>query len=290
MATAKKPAFDITAMLNNVSRGDSPKTKRVKIDYTLLVPSEYNHYSIENIEALADTFENVGVIQDPLVKPINDNSGKYLIVAGHRRIEAIKLLVEQRNNESFREVYCVVGDADEDVEVTKLKLHLANLTARDMTEYEKMIGIEEVEKSIVKLREQGVDVKGRARELIAETAGLSPRQVQTYLTVSKKATNDTKADLHRGEITLTQAYEKTVEGGYKDVAVTATSKKTAKPSDATQKSSKRVIRLSFQFQEIADYFPAYTEEGEIKTKIIEALKAFFKRDDTIPDLSWTTKV
>lgn len=248
---AKGETFDILSMLNDVSREDASKTKRILIDYTALVPNKNNHYSITGITELADSIENVGLLQDLLVKPLENNSNQYLIISGHRRYEAVKLLVEERSREDLRKIHCIVDETNEEDIMSRMKLHLANMTIRDMTEYDKMIAIEEIEKIVAELKNNGVVIKGRVRDLIAENIGLSPRQVQTYTTVNNNATDEVKKSLKEGSITLTEAYEKTPK---KNVAVTATCHN--KMNEVIRLAKKEKAKYMFQkvksFKKISD--------------------------------------
>jgi len=202
---AKKPVFDIKSMLNTASLEQATQ-KRKRIHYKKLIPHEKNHYSLENIEELADAIENVGLLQEPIVKPFNDN---YIIISGHRRHLAITKLVEERGLTQFEDIPCTVLDKDEDDVLTSLKLHLTNTTIRNMTEYDKMIAISELRTLIQKAKEKGITIKGKMRDIISDSTKLGTTQVQKYMSIEDQATEDIKEALKKGDITLEEAYEST---------------------------------------------------------------------------------
>ena len=179
-------------------------TRRRKIDYKLLEHNTKNHYALENIEDLADSIENFGLLQDLLVK---EDNGKYIIISGHRRYEAIKVLVEQRGLAQFRYIDCFLNDAGEDETITDIKLEISNILTRELSEYDKMIAIENLRNLINKAKSNGFEIKGRMRDFIGEQINLSPTQTQRYLKVIDQGSDQIKSDLRDKKITLSSAIE-----------------------------------------------------------------------------------
>ena len=202
----KNNLFDIKSMLNESSIKETTQ-KRKKINYQLLIPHEKNHYSLNDIEELADSIESVGLLQDCIVKPIDE--GKYVIVAGHRRSLAIKMLVEERGLKQFVDVPCYITDRQEDDVITQLKLHMTNTTARDMTEYDKMQAVAETKRLIMEAKERGFEIKGKTREIVGDALNLGNTQVQKYLSIMEQAAPEVKEALKKGEITVQEAYDTT---------------------------------------------------------------------------------
>jgi len=203
-----KVALDITSMLN-IATVKEATTTRKRINYKQLIPHAKNHYSLENIEELADSIEDVGLLQDLVVKPIQGDPNRYTIVAGHRRRLAVILLVEERKLEKYVDVPCVILDAYEDEVITQLKLHITNTTTREMTEHDKMIAISELKEIIEEARKKGYTVKGKTRDLIASSINLGEVQIQKYITINENATDAVKESLKKGDITVSEAYQTT---------------------------------------------------------------------------------
>jgi ParB family chromosome partitioning protein len=225
-------AFNIKNLLNEESLKQA-RNDRKKIHYSKLVPNPKNIYSISDIEELADSIEDSGLLQNLVVKENGDDT--YEIVSGHRRWNATKLLVEERNHEEYAEVECLVLSKDEDELQTLLKLHTTNLLARNISEYEKMQAIKELEEIYTQLAEKGQKPKGKIRDLIAEQVDLKPTQVQKYMTISKKADDETLSDLEEGNITVEQAYKQAVS-----VKEEAPTEDTPKPNKAPQDLNKAI--------------------------------------------------
>ena len=270
-------AFSIKNLLNEETlKNATDASSIVKIDYQKLVPNEKNIYHIayDETQDLADDIEYNGLLQNIVVKPLDDKT--YAIVAGHRRWNAIKELVENRGLSQFASVPCLVLDKDESEEETLLKLHTTNLLARSITEYEKMEGIKEL-KSIYKiLASRGKKPKGKIRDLISEQVGLRPTQVQKYMTIGEKASEEILNDLRNNVVTVDEAYkqikaaDKPVEDEYSTIEPTdwengedgdkcnksdmlAVSETAAIHSDEYQKEvKKKVVKLKKFLEESGD--------------------------------------
>lgn len=81
-----------------------PKQLIQKISYDKLISHEKNIYHIlpADSEDLADSIEDSGLLQNLVVKPLDD--GTYKIIAGHRHWNAIKLLVEKRGKRRCKSI------------------------------------------------------------------------------------------------------------------------------------------------------------------------------------------
>ena len=203
-------AFDIKNLLNEESIKQASSTSNIqKIDYQKLIPNEHNIYHIDekDIQDLADDIEDNGLLQNLVVKPLED--GNYLLVAGHKRYNAIKELVENRGLDKFSSIYCYILDKNESEEETLLKLHTTNLLSRDITEYEMMEAIKTLKDIYQKLAEQGKKPKGKVRDLISEQVNLGSTQVQKYMTIADKASDETLEALKEQNITVEEAYKQT---------------------------------------------------------------------------------
>ncbi|GAA3267987.1 hypothetical protein GCM10017706_32930 [Lactococcus lactis subsp. hordniae] len=75
----------------DIVKTDDDKNKRINVINLTpeeLIENKKNNYELSDIEQLADSIEQLGLLQPLLVKKVS--SGKYEIVAGHRRFNAIK--------------------------------------------------------------------------------------------------------------------------------------------------------------------------------------------------------
>ena len=234
--------------------------KRKSIHYKQLIAHKNNHYSIEGLDELADSILKVGLLHDVIVKPtkLKNKSDKqlYVIVSGHRRVMAIKRLVEKMGLESYAEIPCVILSEDEDELLTEMKLHIANITSRDIPEYDKMMAIERMNVLLQEAKEKGVEFKGRKKEIIAYNIGLKPSQVQTYLTVANYSDNDVKEAIRKGKLTIERAHNLIKEIRKKDPGSILNVEKIDQiPIKTTkQKIVKKILGIEKTIQENAGEF------------------------------------
>jgi ParB-like chromosome segregation protein Spo0J len=174
----------------------------LQLHYSKIAPNENNAYSLDGIESLADEIEIAGkVIQNLVVKRLPDD--KFKLVSGHRRLAAVKLLVESRKLDRFAFVDCLVyGEEIDDLKLEYI-LHMSNMSARDSSEYEKMNGLGTMKALRKKM---GVKEKGRMSEILGREVGLGSAQTQKYLTVYDRGDPETKEDLRKGIISIEEAY------------------------------------------------------------------------------------
>lgn len=246
-----KEDFNIMNYLS-VESLKSANQDRKKIHYKKLIGHEKNHYAMDNIKELADTIENFGILQDLSVKPLDN--GMYSIVAGHRRHEAVKMLVEERGLTKFEFVDCVLTDPDENETITQIKLHITNTTARELSDYDKMVAISELKRLFNEAREQGIEIKGKLRELIAKEIGLGTTQVQKYLSIAENASEDIIQGIKEESITIEDAYKtvknkKTEENRREQVSANDTLKKEVEDRPINVEDEKNLNQAFEVFQE-----------------------------------------
>lgn len=61
------------------------------IEVTDILPNEDNFYEMTEIEELAEDIERQGLMS---VLVVTEDNGEYRLVSGHRRLEAVKLLID----------------------------------------------------------------------------------------------------------------------------------------------------------------------------------------------------
>lgn len=175
------------------------KTSVQMLHYTKLRPSDMNFYSQTDIEDLADSLVLAGRILQPLIVRRTD-IGEYEVLAGHRRRNAAIVNVE-RGMKQFEFLPCIVlsnsdleqvGDVHgEDVEAyLKYILIATNSSARELTEYERMLQTIQLKEILPKMRGDE-NLKGRAlRNEIAKETKKSTGAIGTYEAIWKHLSND----------------------------------------------------------------------------------------------------
>jgi ParB family chromosome partitioning protein len=119
-----------------------------------LVPSPQPRRRFENLEALAESIREKGVLQPLLVRPLGD--GRYAIVAGERRYRAAKMA-------GLAEVPVRVLDLPE--KEARLLALVENLQREDLNPYEETLGVLELlSEELGKTREEVVGLLERMRK------------------------------------------------------------------------------------------------------------------------------
>jgi ParB family chromosome partitioning protein len=134
-----------------VEEAKSPATSHLPLE--ALLPSPQPRRRFENLEALAESIREKGVLQPLLVRPLGD--GRYAIVAGERRYRAAKMA-------GLAEVPVRVLDLPE--KEARLLALVENLQREDLNPYEETLGVLELlSEDLGKTREEVVALLHRMR-------------------------------------------------------------------------------------------------------------------------------
>ncbi|ACD53723.1 ParB/RepB/Spo0J family partition protein [Clostridium botulinum] len=179
----------------NRVNGVEKKSFTKELDINSLVPSKNNFYGIREIEELAASIQENGLMHNLVVRDIGN--GTYEIISGERRYTALKKL-------GYEKVPCQIRDIN-DLDAELMLIH-ANLDSRELTPTEKMEGIKRLENIYKQKRKNGEKLEGKTRDLIGKDLGLSGVQVGRYKKVDKDLIPELKEKLNKEDITLTQAH------------------------------------------------------------------------------------
>jgi ParB family chromosome partitioning protein len=124
------------------------------VPLSVLVPQAQPRRRFENLEALAQSIREKGVLQPLLVRPLGD--GRYAIVAGERRYRAAKMA-------GLAEVPVRVLDLSE--KEARLLALVENLQREDLNPYEETLGVLDLlSEELGKTREEVVGLLERMRK------------------------------------------------------------------------------------------------------------------------------
>lgn len=200
--------FDITSLMSDASRqaSERPKYEAVRLPISKLYPDPANTkiYAVESIEELADSIELAGGVMHNLVVREPDADGRYQIISGERRWTACKHLVEQ-GKEQYSEVGCLIEHVH-DEDTLQLMLVLANSTARQLSDAEKMRQAEALTAVLTRMRKEG-KVKGRVRELVGKMLKTTSGQLARYHAIQANLQGGLRDRFERGEVGVSVAYE-----------------------------------------------------------------------------------
>ena len=142
------------------------------IDIDLIESDPENFYEISGIDDLAANIELCGLQQPLLVRDHPSESGRVMIVSGHRRRTAIaKLVAEGRTD--LRMVPCIRDQDGGSDALRKLRLIYANSDTRRMSSSDISKQVQEVERLLYQLKEEGYEFPGRMRDHVAEACKVS---------------------------------------------------------------------------------------------------------------------
>lgn len=199
--------FNIMDILNGTTTAAATVEafKDVKLNYQSIIATKHNKYSMEEIGELATGIHMAGELQQPLV--LGKIGEEYWLVSGHRRLEAIKMLVNE-GEEEFAEIPCRYRDMTETE--FRMQLLIGNTFNRKMTDYDRMTQAAEWKEVLRQAKKDGTfkPEKGtRTRDYIAQILGVAPATIGDLERINNNATDAVKEQLKEGNMKLTTAAE-----------------------------------------------------------------------------------
>lgn len=172
----------LEGMLNESSNQNTNKGKIVYRNISELIPNTNNFYSMNDIEPLAESIKEGGLMQPILI--VEKEEGTY-IHSGHRRIAAMKLLFEKKDTVKYigreldDEVPCIMYEA-EDTLHERISIIRSN-SYRNYTSDERVAIVKSAHELWNELIEIKKKPKGREREWITALTGISDGTVKKIL-------------------------------------------------------------------------------------------------------------
>ncbi len=172
-----KRGFDLATRLG-VSKLDTGGPGREQIDYLSLdniSPDPDNFYRVEedSVRDLAANIQLVGLQQPLRVRPNPERPGHYIVVSGHRRLAALRILDQEESTGDWQQVPCIVTDNVDSPAMRELRLIYANSATRVLSPYETSQQAERVTALLYQLQQEGVEFPGRMRDHVAEACRIS---------------------------------------------------------------------------------------------------------------------
>lgn len=199
--------FDLKAL---IADGKVPNlgTKRGKeqieyINIDLISDDPNNFYELSGIEELAANIELLGLQQPLRVRTDPQDPARVIIVSGHRRCAAIRMLVDDGKKE-LAEIPCIRENDTESAALQELRLIYANSDTRKMTSADISRQAERVEVLLYQLKEEGMEFPGRMRDHVAEACKISKSKL-ARLKVIREGLSPDFADAFEKNILSEQA-------------------------------------------------------------------------------------
>lgn len=187
--------FNLGAIFD-AKANDNQALEIVELKCSQIKTNEENFFEVSGVEELADSIDLIG-LQQPLVVTKTDSG--YLLIAGHRRFEAIKKL-------GWDTVPCIIS-SQVNSELERLALIQTNTQTRDLTYAERMEAAKRTEEILLSLKEKGYKFSGRFRDKIAEVLNESSAAIARMQAIDKNLSDDGKEMLKSGELSPDAAYE-----------------------------------------------------------------------------------
>lgn len=153
-----------------VSESGTGREQIEYIDVDLLDSDPGNFYELRDLDSLADNIATIGLQQPIRVR--DGENGRAVIVSGHRRVVAIRKLVEDGRTD-LREVPCIREKGDASPALRELRLIYANSSTRALSSSEISQQVEKVRDLLYQLKEEGYEFPGRMRDHVAEACKIS---------------------------------------------------------------------------------------------------------------------
>lgn len=183
-----------------VSKLDTDKIRHIALDN--LADNERNFYGLREIEKLADSIREVGLLDPVAAVPVGDG---YRLISGHRRLAAYRLLAEE-DREKYGAIPTRVVAAMDDLRET-LALVTANSTARELTYAEKLRQEQVLRETLTAMKEAGMDVPRNLGTYMAEQLGTSRNEVSRMHSVNENLIPEAREKVDSGELNARQAYD-----------------------------------------------------------------------------------
>lgn len=190
-------AFDLTkaAGLDKVvSNLDTMEIVMIPLDK--IDQNEKNFFSVDDVQDLSESIQVNGILQPLNLVRAGD---RYRIIAGHRRFKAAGLA-------GLKEVPAIVLPEMSDAKEW-LALIQTNTTARELSYSEKMKAVKQVESVIIQLKDEGVKLPGRMRDILSQQLEISKTDLARMSVIDKHLTDEWKSELSRNCINASCAYE-----------------------------------------------------------------------------------
>jgi ParB family chromosome partitioning protein len=150
--------------------------------------------SIDNIEELADSIADVGLVNAIVLRQKED--GRYRIVAGERRYTAILSLIEDGRWKKDRPIKASLFDPGRidlpltDEEKEDYVRATENAEQRNKTDGDKLIQMRKLMKIYEKLRENGAISNVKTRALLAADMKMAPSHAAQFMKVDAKGSDE----------------------------------------------------------------------------------------------------
>lgn len=207
--------FDLSQYIDKAESKMDTLPRLTAVELHLIDPSATNFYSMPGIEQLADNIATVGLLEPPRVR---EKDGRYVLMSGHRRLAALRLLVERGEKDPHDLIPVILegepdpGEArDKDaarIALRQLRLIYANSDNRQYTSADKTREVQELSAIFAELKRLGYEFPGKLREHVAAAAHVSESRAARLAVIGKNLTTPHLREAYEaGRLGENAAYE-----------------------------------------------------------------------------------
>lgn len=180
--TASEPHSYTNSIVNHLMNASSGlDSVLVDLNDLYSAPDEWNFYDrlpAGKMQELLESIISIG-LQEPVIVWKRDNSGKYMILSGHNRVHAYKILRDNQDAEKYSKIHAVIKDSDLSEEEAKEIIVDTNWVQRQLTTIQKARSINFKYR---KLKKDSLDrkLKFDINSIIADEYHITSRQLISY--------------------------------------------------------------------------------------------------------------
>ena len=185
-----------------VSKMDTGEIRQIPLHE--IDQNEKNFFEVEDVQDLMEAIQVHGVLQ-PLV--VVEAGEHFRLLAGHRRLKALQQLHDaDKKNLRWQVAPCVVLPPMSEA-MEQMVLIQTNTTARQLSYVEKMEAAVRLKKILVKLKDEGVKLPGKLRDIQAEQLEISRTELARMEVIQKNLIPPLMDLLKKNTINASAAYE-----------------------------------------------------------------------------------
>lgn len=204
-----RKGFDLADLLKDVSKLDTaPDAGREQIEYIdigLIDSDPGNFYKLTQLEELASNIAVVGLQQPLRVRASEQDPQRVVVVSGHRRLAALKLLIKE-GREDLRAVPCIREHVAGSAALQELRLIFANRDTRVISSGEIAKQAERVEMLLYQLKEEGFEFPGRMRDYVAQACKISAPKLARLKVIREQLIPEYMSLFEKGKLPEQTAY------------------------------------------------------------------------------------
>lgn len=255
----------------------------VDLDDLYSAPDEWNFYDklpAGKMQELLESIINIG-LQEPVIVWKKDDSGKYMILSGHNRVHAYKILRENQDAEKYSKIHAVIKESDLSEEEAKEIIVDTNWVQRQLTTIQKARSINFKYR---KLKKDSLDKKLKfdINSVIADEYHITSRQLISYKSLgnltekAQSAVDHDKLSIKAG-VALSKLTPSDQDYVIDNFEISLLNKKYSKIKDALNKDDMKLDRLKLSALLNEDELSSITIKVPSEYKLsllaeIEALK------------------